>query len=100
MKPGLRVVTHLHRLAELSKAQRKNSPQALLYAFGQDNLQKASSSLVGDVVDLDPRGGVCGIRGVSVLRFPTNPCVATQLPTRRADAASPVPPYPSTRAVV
>ena len=40
MKPNLRVVTHLYLLAELSKAQKKNSPQAVLYACGQDNLQK------------------------------------------------------------
>ena len=45
MKPGLRVVIPVHQFAELSKAQRKNSPQALPYACGQDNLQKASSSL-------------------------------------------------------
>ncbi len=76
MKPGLRVVVHVHQLAEFSKAQRKNSPQALSCTFGQDNLQKTPPPLVGYVLVLGPRGGQCGIRVMSVTRFPTNPCVA------------------------
>jgi len=47
VKPGPRVVIHVHQFAELSKAQRKNSPQALSCTFGQDNLQKTPFPLVG-----------------------------------------------------
>ena len=42
MKPNLRVVTHLYLLAELSKAQKKNSLQTVVCVCSQDNLQKDS----------------------------------------------------------
>ena len=45
MKPVLRVVVHVHQLVELSKAQKKNSPQVLSCTIGQDNLQKTPSPL-------------------------------------------------------
>ena len=62
------------------RLKEKNSPQALSCTFGQDNLQKTPPPLVGYVLVLGPRGGQCGIRVMSVTRFPTNPCFAAQLP--------------------